>query len=98
APLPEEEAAPPQGPVEAAIAAVWRDLLGLDAVGRDENFLSLGGDSLLATEMATQVGRRFGIELSLRRIFVEPTIAGLARAVEAARNPQGIEDMEEGTL
>ncbi|NYZ18056.1 non-ribosomal peptide synthetase, partial [Azospirillum sp. RWY-5-1] len=64
--------------VEAAIAAVWRALLGLDAVGRDENFLSLGGDSLLATRAVTRL-REIGIDgVDLGRVFARPVLRDFA--------------------
>jgi amino acid adenylation domain-containing protein len=96
---PQEDAgALPQGPVETAIAAIWCELLGLDTLGRHDSFLALGGDSLLATEMVRLVGRQLGIELSLRQIFAEPSIAALAGHIEARRQDQQSHDIEEGAL
>lgn len=88
----------PRGPVEAAIAAIWVELLGLDAVSRTDSFLALGGDSLIATEMVARVGRELGIPLSLRQIFAEPTIAGLAGVIAERGVEESAESIEEGVL
>ncbi|MBK4217871.1 amino acid adenylation domain-containing protein [Paracoccus caeni] len=88
----------PQGEVETAIAQIWADILDLDKVGRQDSFLALGGDSLMATEMVASVGSRLGVDISLRQIFAEPTIAGLAGVV-AAKLAEHHEDLiEEGAL
>jgi aryl carrier-like protein len=76
---------PPNGDLELALAEVWRDLLGAEVRGRDQNFFTLGGDSLLATRFAQTVLRRFGVELSLREFFANPTIAAVGAAVACAQ-------------
>ncbi|HXG50498.1 MAG TPA: amino acid adenylation domain-containing protein [candidate division Zixibacteria bacterium] len=76
--------APPRTPVEKRIAALWRDLLGLEAVGRDQHFFELGGHSLLAAQAVSRIRRELGIELPLRALFEAPTLAALAERVEQA--------------
>ncbi len=68
----------PAGETEQALAGIWCSLLNLDRVGRDDHFFELGGHSLLAVQLVTQVRTRLGVELPLRTIFAEPTLAGLA--------------------
>ncbi|MCC6554029.1 MAG: amino acid adenylation domain-containing protein [Polyangiaceae bacterium] len=79
------------GGVEGAIAEIWRDVLGLGEIGAHESFFELGGHSLLATRVLLRVREALGAELSLRQMFEAPTIAGLARVIEAsARRAQAI--------
>ncbi|MCD0254768.1 amino acid adenylation domain-containing protein [Xanthomonas campestris pv. campestris] len=71
----------PEGETESRLAGVWRDLLGVDRIGRDDNFFELGGHSLLALRMATRSGELFGVHLSLRDVFDRQTLAALAELV-----------------
>ena len=75
-----------RSPSEELVASVWRQVLGVERVGSDENFFELGGHSLLATQVASRVRKVFGIELELRQLFERPTVAGLARHIEALRH------------
>jgi acyl carrier protein len=68
---------------EEVIAATWRELLGVEAVTRDDDFYDLGGNSLLATQVASRLRRAFGIDLSVRVLFEETTVAGLAKRVDS---------------
>lgn len=71
----------PVGELETHLAALWGQLLGHATIGRHDRFLSLGGDSLLAGQLVTQVSEAYGIDLSLSEFFDSPTIAGQAAAV-----------------
>jgi acyl carrier protein len=68
---------------EDVIAATWRELLGVEAVARDDDFYDLGGNSLLATQVASRLRRAFGIDLPVRVLFEETTVAGLAMRVDS---------------
>ncbi len=83
------EHAPPEGPVEEALAAIWREALGVERVGRDDHFLELGGHSLVATQVVARVRNVFGVELTQGAVFEQPTVAALARAVKAAGSGSG---------
>jgi hypothetical protein len=72
----------PLSPVEAQLAAIWRDVIGAAAVGRHDNFFTLGGHSLSATRMASRIRQDLAAELSLRVIFDTPVLADLARHIE----------------
>jgi acyl carrier protein len=72
----------PAGEVEEAIADIWCAVLGVERVGRHDNFASLGGTSLPAVRIASRVGVAYDIKLPLDVFFAHPTVAGLAQAVE----------------
>lgn len=72
--------------LEAAIARIWGDVLGLDEVDVDDNFLLLGGESLLATQVVSEIRGRLGCDVSIRSIFVG-TVAEVAAEL-AAPAPQ----------
>jgi pristinamycin I synthase 3 and 4 len=78
-----EAYAPARGEVETALAEIWRGLLGVERVGRDDDFFSLGGHSLLATRVVVQAQGALGREVPLLLLLENPTVAGMARALEA---------------
>lgn len=71
---------PPQGEMEHSLAQIWQPLLGVEKVGRHDNFFKAGGHSLLAVQMLSRIRETLKIEISLRDIFSKPTIAELASA------------------
>jgi acyl carrier protein len=75
----------PSGEMEEAVAAVWEDVLGIGGIGRDDHFGDLGGDSLIAIQVASRLGERFGLGLGVRALFDAPTVAALAERVETLR-------------
>src|SRR6185436_1373653 len=77
----------PRNPTEEVLAGIWARVLGLEQVGIEESFFALGGHSLLATRTMSRVNETLDVQLALRTLFEAPTVAGLARAVAAARRP-----------
>jgi len=75
------EIRPPGNAVEEGMAEIWREILGVERVGLDDDFFSLGGDSLLATQLVSRVRQRFGVELPLHNLFTLRTLEALARDV-----------------
>ncbi|WP_235430588.1 condensation domain-containing protein, partial [Xanthomonas sp. MUS 060] len=65
--------------MEQAIAAIWRELLGLESIGRHDNFFALGGHSLLVVTLTERM-RQQGFHADLRTLFANPTLAALAAA------------------
>jgi len=77
--------AEPRNETEQQLAEIWRELLKVEKVGREQNFFELGGHSLLALQMTARIRRTLQVELPVRSAFESPTIAGLALEVEQAR-------------
>jgi amino acid adenylation domain-containing protein len=73
---------PPRTPVEKALAGIWRELLGIDSVGMDDNFFDLGGHSLLALKLFAEIERIFERRLPLSTLFQAPTVGKLAEIIE----------------
>jgi amino acid adenylation domain-containing protein/non-ribosomal peptide synthase protein (TIGR01720 family) len=67
----------PANEVEAALVAIWRDVLGLERVGTRDNFFDLGGDSIVSIQIITRA-RQAGLAIKTRQIFLHQTIAELA--------------------
>jgi amino acid adenylation domain-containing protein/FkbM family methyltransferase len=73
----------PRTPTEVRIAQIVADVLGCGSVGLYDRFFDLGGHSLLATSAIARMRDAFGVEVSLRDFFEDPTVAGLARCIES---------------
>ncbi|MDI5972639.1 amino acid adenylation domain-containing protein [Streptomyces sp. SL13] len=74
----------PRDAREAALCALFAELLGVPAVGVDDGFFDLGGHSLLAARLINRVRADLGADLSVRALFEAPTVAGLANLVRRA--------------
>jgi len=75
----------PRSPLEQELAAIWTNLLGVDNPGVEDDFFETGGQSILATQLVAALSERYGVEVSLRRVFEQPTIAALAVAIVEAQ-------------
>ncbi|HET7461733.1 MAG TPA: amino acid adenylation domain-containing protein, partial [Longimicrobium sp.] len=71
---------PPRGEVEALLATIWAEVLGVERVGRWDGFFELGGHSLLAVTLIERMRRR-GLHADVRTLFAAPTLASLAEAL-----------------
>ncbi|MCL2534052.1 MAG: amino acid adenylation domain-containing protein, partial [Nocardiaceae bacterium] len=86
-PEPEFEAAEfraPTTPIEQAVASVFADVLGVGRVGLDDDFFALGGNSLLATQVAARLGAALDTTVPVRALFDASTVALLAARVSAS--------------
>jgi acyl carrier protein len=72
----------PQSPIEKHLAGFLSALLRVDRVGRGDNFFILGGHSLMGAQLIAKIQESFGIELSLRALFEEPTVQGMSAEIE----------------
>jgi amino acid adenylation domain-containing protein len=75
----------PRDELEAELAGLWTKVLGVERVGVQDNFFELGGHSLLATQLVSRLRESFEVELPLRKLFEQPTVAGLAEAIRETR-------------
>ena len=95
----------PTNEMEEHICTIWKNLLGIEAIGIHDNFFDLGGHSLLGTQLITRLRDTFHVDLSLRILFEEPTVASLAMmilqkqmdALDQAQLLQTLKDLEQMT-
>ncbi len=76
------ELAPPSNYLEELLVGIVAERLWLPAIGIDEDFFALGGHSMLGAQLSVRIGERFGIEVPLRSVFDNPTVAEMAVEVE----------------
>ena len=74
----------PRTETERLLVELWTSALGR-AVGVEDDFFALGGHSLAAARLAARLRETFGVELPVRAVFEAPTVAGLARLIDARR-------------
>ena len=72
----------PQSPIEEHLAVVLSGLLGVARVRSEDNFFTLGGHSLMGAQLIAKIRENFGVELSLRCLFDEPTPRGMSAEIE----------------
>jgi acyl carrier protein len=75
----------PHSDVEVKLAEMWQELLKVPEVGIEQNFFELGGHSLLVLQVIARIRKAFEVEIPVRVMFEEPTIAGIAREVDKAQ-------------
>jgi len=75
----------PRNEVEQTVTEIWQKLLGVEQIGIHDNFFELGGHSLLGTQVISHLRKAFLIDLPLRHLFDEPTIAGISNCIEKIR-------------
>jgi acyl carrier protein len=80
----------PRTPVEALIAEVWQEVLGVDRVGVYDDFFALGGHSLFATQIIARLRQALQIELPMHSLFETPTVAGLTDSIIQSQTDQAV--------
>src|SRR2546423_2270504 len=81
-----EPYAAPRTSIEQSLMEIWSQVLRLPQVGIHDNFFALGGDSILSLSLIAQA-RRAGLQLTVKHLFQEPTIAQLSQLVTTAALP-----------
>ncbi len=79
----------PRNEVEEALLRIWSGVLEADRIGINDSFFDLGGHSLAAIKVISRVREELGVHLSMATMFDAPTIAGLAKIIDAERQPAG---------
>ncbi|MEU6997898.1 amino acid adenylation domain-containing protein [Nonomuraea sp. NPDC046570] len=77
---------PPAGEAELAVARVWQAVLGLERVGRRDEFFAVGGDSIRGVKVVARL-RAAGYEVDLRDLFAHPAVAELAAVLRVREDP-----------
>jgi acyl carrier protein len=85
-PRSETAAVAPRTATERQVAEIWQDVLGSRRMSIHDDFFELGGNSLLVAKVIARVNQAYRIDLSLLTMFESPTVAELARCIEAIRN------------
>ncbi|HEY3821033.1 MAG TPA: beta-ketoacyl synthase N-terminal-like domain-containing protein [Polyangiaceae bacterium] len=80
----------PRTSLERELAAVWRELLGVEHIGVHDDFFDLGGQSLIAVRLFTRIRKKYGIDLPLSTLLEAPCIEKCA-AIIAAASPAELE-------
>jgi acyl-CoA synthetase (AMP-forming)/AMP-acid ligase II/acyl carrier protein len=79
----------PRGATQKRLAALWAEVLGLQTVSAEDEFLDLGGDSLSATQLLLRISEVFGVALGVDDVLDTPTVAAMAALIDR-REPQEI--------
>jgi amino acid adenylation domain-containing protein len=70
--------------LEQEVAEMWKEVLGVDTVGRGDRFFAVGGTSLKSLQILNRISTTFGVQVSVRDFFTTPTIESLAASIESA--------------
>jgi amino acid adenylation domain-containing protein len=79
----------PGTPTEQALAGIWGELLGMAAIGVDDNVFDLGAHSLLATQVVARLRREADVQVSVMDVFKHPTIRELAALADVPAGQRG---------
>ncbi|WP_053375082.1 non-ribosomal peptide synthase/polyketide synthase [Paenibacillus sp. FJAT-27812] len=74
----------PRTPTEAAMVEIWKELLGAETIGVQDDFFHSGGHSLSAAMLAARILAAFHVKIPLRMIFKQPTIAEISALIDEA--------------
>jgi len=89
--------AEPQNALEAQLARIWADILGLDRVGVNDNFFDLGGHSLAAMRIVSRVTDRFNLKMSTQLLFQSPTVRAMAAVIAGHQGEAAMEQRSDAS-
>lgn len=72
--------------IEKCLCEIWKTVLSVNCVSKSDNYFNIGGDSLTATEIAGKISNLYGVKISIKDIFENPTMKELAEIVNYKRN------------
>lgn len=78
----------PSTPTETRLAEFWRELIGIEQIGVDDNFFDIGGHSLIAVRLFRSIRKEYGVDLPISTLFEAPTIALLSKLLPVAANDE----------
>jgi acyl carrier protein len=78
-----DEYVAPQSTLELALSSIWSEVLKVEKIGIHDNFFKIGGHSLLATQVISRIRHAYNIDIPLRALFEQPTIAALGKVVDS---------------
>ncbi len=81
----------PQTPTEHTVLAIWRDVLGRESLGTDDDFFACGGDSLSTLPLVFKLHEALGVELPLSAVFATPTVVGLSATIDRMLAGEAVE-------
>jgi amino acid adenylation domain-containing protein len=88
----------PQGEVEQALAGIWAEVLGVERVGRHDNFFEVGGHSLMAVQMVARIQAVLQVDLAIKDVFLKPTLSEMAALLpdpaRAESNSRSLSDID----
>jgi thioesterase domain-containing protein/acyl carrier protein len=86
----------PRDAIERDLAAIWKEMLGVQQVSIDDDFFELGGQSLIALRLFNRIRKQYGVELPLSVLFQAPTIAATAALLREAMGSEAIAPSTDG--
>ncbi|MEP6733140.1 MAG: amino acid adenylation domain-containing protein [bacterium] len=86
---PSHEYVAPKTATESVVASLWSDILGAERVGVTDNFFMLGGYSLVATQIVSRVRATLQLDVPVRVLFANPTVAAFAAALTKRERKPG---------
>ncbi|RJS17716.1 non-ribosomal peptide synthetase [Corallococcus sp. H22C18031201] len=98
--VPVATASAPLSDIQQRVLEIWHERLGAVEIGLNDDFLELGGNSLMAAQMLTRLRETFSVQLPLSALFEAPTVAGIAARIEAMLGgaPNGVPSVPEDAI
>jgi acyl transferase domain-containing protein len=82
-------AAPPeQGDIESKLTAIWQEILGIESIGRNDNFFDIGGNSLIGLQLIARIKKAFRVQISAVALFEAPTLSAMVSYLQPQQKVQ----------